>query len=158
MKNLWLLSLLLLTSCSIGSKIVQLDCKYNNIVTKQEWLKENIDSEDFFIFNKSTGEYYSYSDFYEKLEVLDGVVVADGIKEKFESIIVNNKFKLLVEYMGSANSNEQTHYYMYEINLKDLTIKTTGDLGVGDKFTSTGTCKYGVPESREVVQDKEKST
>jgi len=144
----------------MGGKIVQIDCKTDNVVTKQEWLKDvQKDIEDSFIFNKSTGETYAYSDFYEKLEVLDGVDVTDGIKQKFESIIVNNKYKLSVEYMGFIDLPDQdTDYYKYEIDLKDLTIKTTGDLGGGDKFTSTGTCKYGEPESTEVFQDNEKPT
>ena len=144
----------------MGSSIVQLDCKTNNVTSKQDWLKKiHKGAEDSWIFNKSTGEYYEYSDFYEKLVLLDGVDIRDGAKGKFKSTIVNNKFKVSYEFIGFLDDlDEESDYYEYEINLKDLTIKTTGDLGGGDKFTSTGTCKYGEPESTEVFQDNEKPT
>jgi len=143
----------------MGNSIVQLDCKWNEVETTSELIKSQYkDSEASFIFNKSTGEVYTYSDFYEKLMLVNAIEERDTGKNVFRSTIANNKLKMAYEftsageYLGFDNSGK------HEVNLEDLTIKSTG-VGVGgDKYTSTGTCKYGRPKSTEVFQDKEKPT
>lgn len=154
MKRLLLLLPLLLTACSTGSKIKQLSCTYESVVGDTYG---DAPKTDVFIFDSSTGEAFEYSDFYEKLESIEGITTEEEFIHTFSSTIVNNVLKRdsSVADMNPFNLGEGPDTYKHRINLKAMTVETEYKSGIGKAaYKAVGSCEYTEPPTVEIHQDK----
>lgn len=151
MKRLLLLLPLVLVACSTGSKIKQLSCTYESV--NRDIYYET----DRFIFDSSTGELFEYSDFYEKLESIDGTTTEEGYTHTFNSIIVNDVLKIdsSAAEINPFDLGDGPDTYKHRINLKDMTIETEYKSGISQSaYKVAGSCEYTEPPTVEIHQDK----
>ena len=146
----------MLASCSGSNKILQISCTYGSVETSS--------SNDFkpkyssFIFDSSTGKAYEYSEFHEKLVLIEGVTEDKwGGRYKSESIIVNDVLKIDASYTPKARPGRSSKpdLYEYRIDLKNLILTEKHDSGAEQRFdyTATGICKYTKPKTTEIHRD-----
>ena len=131
MKRLLLLApLVLLTPCSSGRKITQLSCNYQPAIKD---INRIAPKNDVFIFDAATGEAFEYSDFYEKLESIEGVSTDEyGGEHTYKSFIANDVLKINSMYSDKKRHalGEGPAFTKVRINLKDLTVESEYQSGI----------------------------
>ena len=152
MKRLLLLApLILLASCSAGRKIAKLRCMYEPAIQDTDELAPKA---DIFIFDAATGESFEYSDFYDRLESLEGVTTDEyGGKLRYKSTIVKDQLKINSSYSDGKPFalDEGPDFHKFRINIKDMTIESEYQSGIStSSYKVVGSCKYAEPPTTEI--------
>ena len=152
MKRILLLApLFLLVSCSAGRKIAQLSCNYEPAIQDSDGIAPKA---DVFIFDAATGEAFEYSNFYEKLESIEGVTTDEhGGEYIYKSVIVNDVLKIDSSYSDKKPFplGEGPDFTKFRINLKDMTVESEWQSGISTStYKVAGSCKYTEPPTTEI--------